>query len=54
MGPFFREMATDKRDWNEVDPQVQWAMDILDWGDVEPNNYMLASVHGSLSWFRLV
>ena len=47
-------MATDKRDWNEVDPQVQWAMDILDWGDVEPNNYMLASVHGSLSWFRLV
>ena len=45
LGTIFREMATDKRDWTEVDPQVKWAMDVLDWGDVEPNNYMLASVH---------
>ena len=31
-------MATDKKDWQEVDPRVEWAMNIMDWGDSEPNS----------------
>ena len=44
-------MATDKKDWQEVDPRVQWAMDILDWGDVEPSSptvYLGVPVFGGL------
>merc|ERR1712117_528392 len=36
-------MATDKKDWQEVDPRVEWAMKIFDWGDDEPNGIVQAS-----------
>ena len=44
-------MATDKKDWQEVDPRVEWAMKILDWGEVEPNNmftYLATPVFGGV------
>ena len=36
-------MATDKKDWQEVDPRVEWAMKIFDWGDDEPNGIVQAA-----------
>ena len=36
-------MATDKKDWQEVDPRVEWAMKIFDWGDDEPNGAVQAA-----------
>lgn len=33
-------MATDKKEWQEVDPRVEWAMKVFDWGEIEPNNML--------------